>query len=38
MEVPDTNHFNDPHLFGWTHSFTENGVPHVVEIQSDLAF
>ena len=36
-EVPDTNHFNDPHLFGWTRSFTENGVPHVVEIQSDLA-
>ena len=36
-EVPDTNHFNDPHLFGWTRSFTEDGVPHVVEIQSDLA-
>ena len=29
--------YNDPHLFGWTRSFTEDGVPHVVEIQSDLA-
>ena len=37
MELSDANHFNDPRLFGWTRSFNEGGVKHVVEIQSDLA-
>lgn len=37
MELSDANHFNDPKLFGWTRSFEEGGVKHVVEIQSDLA-
>jgi hypothetical protein len=30
------NHFNDPNYFGHTRAFEENGIPHVVEIQSDL--
>lgn len=34
---PDSNHFGDDRLFGWTRSFEEGGVKHVVEIQSDLA-
>ena len=37
MELSDANHFNDPRLFGWTRSFEEGGVKHVVEVQSDLA-
>ena len=37
MEFSDANHFRDPRLFGWTRSFEEGGVKHVVEIQSDLA-
>jgi len=37
MELSDANHFNDPRLFGWTRSFDEGGIKHVVEIQSDLA-
>lgn len=37
MEMSDDNHFKDSRLFGWTRSFDENGVKHVVEIQSDLA-
>lgn len=36
MTVSDANHFGDPRLFGWTRSFEENGVKHVVEVQSDL--
>lgn len=34
---PDSNHFGDTNLFGWTRSFEEGGIPHVVELQSDLA-
>lgn len=37
FEVSDANHFEDPRLFGWTRSFREKGVEHVVELQSDLA-
>lgn len=37
MEMSDANHFRDPRLFGWTRSFEEGGVKHVVEVQSDLA-
>ena len=37
MELSDANHFQDPRLFGWTRSFEEGGVKHVVEVQSDLA-
>ncbi len=37
MEMSDANHFQDPRLFGWTRSFEEGGVKHVVEVQSDLA-
>ena len=37
MEVSDANHFRDPRLFGWTRSFEEGGIKHVVEVQSDLA-
>lgn len=37
MELSDANHFRDPNLFGWTRSFEEGGVKHVVEVQSDLA-
>lgn len=31
------NHFGDPRYFAHTRSFYENGVKHVVELQSDLA-
>lgn len=37
MEVSDANHFRDPRYFGHTRAFEEDGVRHVVEIQSDLA-
>ena len=37
MQVSDANHFGDSRLFGWTRSFKEDGVTHVVELQSDLA-
>ena len=37
MQMTDANHFKDSRLFGWTRSFKEDGVRHVVEIQSDLA-
>lgn len=37
LTLSDANHFQDPNLFGWTRSFTEEGKRHVVEIQSDLA-
>lgn len=37
MTLSTANHFGDPNLFGWTRSFEEDGVRHVVEIQSDLA-
>lgn len=37
VHVSDANHFNDAHHFGETRSFKEDGVTHVVEIQSDLA-
>jgi hypothetical protein len=30
------NHFKDPEYFGHTRAFEENGIPHVVEVQSDL--
>lgn len=30
------NHFQDPDYFGHTRAFEENGIPHVVEVQSDL--
>lgn len=30
------NHFQDPRYFGHTRAFEANGIPHVVEIQSDL--
>ena len=30
------NHFQDPRYFGHTRAFEEDGVPHVVEVQSDL--
>ncbi|WP_230684386.1 hypothetical protein, partial [Streptococcus pneumoniae] len=33
MELSDANHFRDPRLFGWTRSFEEGGVKHVVEVQ-----
>lgn len=32
-----SNHFGDPEYFAHTRSFDENGVRHVVEIQSDVA-
>jgi len=37
MMMSDANHFGDERLFGWTRSFNQDGVEHVVEIQSDLA-
>jgi len=38
MMFDQSNHFqNDPRYFGHTRSFMEDGVRHVVEIQSDLA-
>jgi len=37
MEVATTNHFGDPRYYGHTREFRENGVDHVMEIQSDLA-
>ena len=30
------NHFGDPNYFGHTRAFEADGIPHVVEIQSDL--
>lgn len=30
------NHFNNPNYFGHTRAFESNGIPHVIEIQSDL--
>ncbi len=30
------NHFQDPNYFGHTRAFEEDGIPHVVEVQSDL--
>lgn len=32
----DNNHFGDPNYFGHTRAFEADGIPHVVEIQSDL--
>lgn len=32
----DNNHFRDPNYFGHTRAFESDGIPHVVEIQSDL--
>lgn len=37
MQISDANHFSDSRYFGHTRSFLEYGVPHVVELQSDLA-
>jgi hypothetical protein len=31
------NHFGNPKYFGHTRAFEQDGIPHVVEIQSDLA-
>lgn len=31
------NHFGDPNYFGHTRAFEADGIPHVFEIQSDLA-
>jgi hypothetical protein len=36
-ELGGANHFSDPDYFAHTRSFTENGIKHVVELQSDLA-
>ena len=35
-ETSADNHFDDPNYFGHTRAFEANGIPHVVEIQSDL--
>lgn len=35
--VSEANHFSDPNYFAHTRSFVEDGVRHVVEVQSDLA-
>lgn len=32
----DNNHFFDPNYFGHTRAFEQNGIPHVIELQSDL--
>ncbi len=37
IELGSNNHFGDPNYFGHTRVFEENGVRHVVELQSDLA-
>jgi len=37
MHVSRMNHFADPQYFGHTRSFLEDGIEHVMEIQSDLA-
>ena len=37
MQMDTGNHFKDPNYFAHTRSFMEDGVRHVVEIQSDLA-
>ena len=36
MNVPANNHYGEPNLFGWARSFVEDGVTHVMELQSDL--
>ena len=35
-ETSEDNHFQDPKYFGHTRAFEADGIPHVVEIQSDL--
>lgn len=37
MYVSTSNHFGDPRYYGHTREFREDGVDHVMEIQSDLA-
>lgn len=37
LELGSNNHFGDPNYFAHTRSFVEDGVRHVVELQSDLA-
>lgn len=37
LELGSNNHFQDPNYFAHTRSFVEDGVRHVVELQSDLA-
>ncbi len=37
IELGTNNHFRDPNYFAHTRSFVEDGVSHVVEVQSDLA-
>jgi len=36
MNVSKVNHFENPRYYGHTRSFYENGVQHVMEVQSDL--
>ena len=35
-ETSADNHFEDPNYFGHTRAFEADGIPHVVELQSDL--
>ncbi len=37
LELGSNNHFDDANYFAHTRSFVEDGVRHVVELQSDLA-
>lgn len=37
LDLGDSNHFSDPNYFAHTRSFDENGIRHVVEVQSDVA-
>ena len=37
MNLGPANHMGNPKMFGWTRSFEENGITHVVEVQSDAA-
>lgn len=37
LDLGTANHFQDPNYFGHTRAFWEDGVRHVVEVQSDLA-
>lgn len=37
MQVSSMNHFGDKNYYGHTRSFREDGIEHVVEVQSDLA-
>jgi hypothetical protein len=37
IELEASNHFGNPNYFGHTRSFDEDGVRHVIEVQSDVA-